>query len=130
MNPDSNSAFAHKELTDRIIKAFYAVYNSLGYRFLESVYEKALLVELQAAGLSVGEQVPIIVSYRGQVVGEFRADLVVNSTILLELKAAKDIDPVFEAQLLNYLKATDIEVGLLLNFGPRPSVKRYVFDNP
>jgi GxxExxY protein len=77
----------------------------------------------------VGAQVPIAVHYRGHVVGDFRADLLVNGLVILELKAAKDLDPAFEAQLLNYLKATKIEVGLLLNFGPRPTARRFAFDN-
>jgi GxxExxY protein len=130
MNTDTEKEYAHAEVTNQIIKAFYTVYNSLGYGFLESVYEKALQIELQEAGFRVDPQVPITVHYRGNIVGEFRADLVVNDLVILELKAAKEIEPAFEAQLLNYLKATKIEIGLLLNFGPRPSVRRFVFDNP
>jgi GxxExxY protein len=129
MNTDIEKEYPHADVTERIIKGFYTVYNSLGYGFLESVYEKALQYELQDGGLQVDAQTAIAVHYRGHVVGEFRADLVVNEVVIVELKAAKEMDPAFEAQLLNYLKATKVEIGLLLNFGPRPTVRRFVFDN-
>jgi GxxExxY protein len=116
-------------LTGRIIGAFYEVYNELGQGFLASVYEKALAVALAMGGLRVGRQVPIPVWFRGHQVGDFRADLLVEDVVILELKADRVLEPVHEAQLLNYLRATAIEVGLLLNFGPQPQVKRLVFDN-
>ena len=119
----------HKDLTELIIKAFYTVYNSLGYGFLEKVYENALAIELRALGLKVEQQARITVYYAGQVVGEYFADLLINETVIVELKASRAIAPEHEAQLLNYLKATSYEVGLLLNFGPEPQIKRKVYDN-
>lgn len=112
-----------------MIGVFFEVYNELGYGFLESVYEAAMEVALRQAGLGVRRQVPIEVRFRGQTIGDFRGDLVVEGVLLIELKAAKAIDPAHEAQILNYLRATDLEVGLLLNFGPRPAVRRLAFDN-
>ncbi len=129
MTTDFESHLKHKETTDRILQSFHAVYNHFGFGFLESVYEQAMVIELQANGSSVKSQVPIEVYYRAQVVGEFRADLVVVDRVRVELKAARAIDPVFEAQLLHYLKATQMEVGLLLNFGHKPEFKRFLFDN-
>ncbi len=102
--------------------------NDLGVGFLECVYENALSVALSEAGLKVGRQVPLAVWYRG--VGEFRADMVVNDKVLLELKTAKSIEFAFEKQTLNYLRATSLEVGLILNFGPAPQFRRFVFENP
>jgi len=128
MNADERG-FKHRELTEKIIGVFYEVYNELGHGFLESVYEEAMAVALPQAGLKVERQVPLRVTFRGVVVGDFRADLLVESAVLLELKASRDIDPAHEAQLLNYLRATEIEVGLLLNFGPKPQFKRLVFEN-
>ena len=119
----------HQELSEKIIRAFYDVYNRLGYGFLERIYENAMVIELQSMGLKVEQQMPIKVRYRGEVVGEYFADLVVEDKIILELKAAPVFLPSHEAQLLNYLKATPYEVGLLLNFGPSPTKKRKVFDN-
>ena len=119
----------HRSLTDQIIAAFYSVYNALGYGYLEKVYENAMVLELRHRNLEVQPQAPIIVRYRGQVVGEYYADLLVAGKVIVELKAAKDLAPEHEAQLLNYLQATSIEVGLLLNFGPEPTVKRKVYDN-
>src|SRR5262249_28098208 len=110
-------------------KVFYEVYNELGYGFLESVYEKALVIALVAAGLKAERQVSVPVWFRGQLVGDFDADVPVEGRVLLELKAVRALEPAHEAQLLNYLRASDIEVGLLLNFGPKPQVKRLVFDN-
>jgi GxxExxY protein len=121
--------YSQSALTDRIIGCFYSVYRGLGYGFLESVYERALLLELQMVGLKAEAQVPLTVLYAGHEVGEFRADVIVENRVLLELKAAKTIEPVFEAQLLNYLRCTEIEVGLLLNFGPEPQVRRFIYDN-
>ena len=119
----------HVQLTERIIGIFYAVYNELGQGFLESVCESCMKVALEEAGLKVERQVPIQVFFRGQQVGVFFADLVVEGLVILELKAARAIDPAHEAQLLNYLRATHFEVGLLLNFGPKPELKRLAFDN-
>jgi GxxExxY protein len=128
MNTDEHG-YKHEELTGKIIKIFYDVYNELGYGFLESVYEKAMVIAIRAAGMQAEPQKPIEVWFRGKQVGEFAADILVESLVLLELKAARALDPSHEAQLLNYLRATDVEVGLLLNFGPKPQIKRFVFDN-
>ncbi|MEO8727237.1 MAG: GxxExxY protein [Acidobacteriaceae bacterium] len=122
--------FTHKALTERIIGAFYDVYNELGYGFLESVYHNALFYELRQRGIAAQREVSIPVHYRGILVGEFRADLVVENAIVLELKAASQIERSHEAQLLNYLKATDFEIGFLFNFGPKAAFRRLVFDNP
>jgi GxxExxY protein len=119
----------HKELTQKIIGAFYTVYNTLGYGFLENVYENALKIELQKMGLHVASQHAINVYYDGQVVGEFFADLLIEDQVIVELKAVRSSLPEHEAQLLNYLNATRYEVGLLLNFGIKPQIKRKIFDN-
>jgi len=119
----------HRDVTDRILQAFYAVYHALGYGFLEKVYENAMAIELSKMGLQVAKQLPITVYYDGQVVGEYYADLVVQGLIIVELKAAQSLADEHEAQLLNYLKATTYEVGLVLNFGPQPQFKRKVYDN-
>ena len=119
----------HEDITSAIIAAYYDVYNTLGYGFLEKVYENALILELQKRGLSVKQQVPIKVYYEGQVVGEYFADLLVNDLVILELKAAEQIIKAHEAQLTNYLKATDLEVGLILNFGPKAEFKIKIFSN-
>ena len=121
--------FKHKEITDIILKSFYEVYNELGEGFLESVYESALNMVLTGYGLSVERQKDISVFFRGKEVGDFKADLIVNQKIILELKAVSAFNPAHEAQLINYLKATNIEVGLLLNFGKKPEFKRFVYDN-
>jgi GxxExxY protein len=123
------SQFKHKALTQKIIGVFYEVYNELGHGFLESVYENAMVVALRQAGLETAQQAPVRVSFRGQLVGDFRADLLVEDAVIVELKAARAIESAHEAQLLNYLRATEIEVGLLVNFGPKPEFKRFVFDN-
>ncbi len=114
------SLYKHSELTEQIIGAFYAVYSTLGYGFLEEVYEKAMDIELKKRGLIPATQMPIEVYY---------TDIVVNDLVILELKAVKTLVVEHEAQLLNYLKATPFEVGLLLNFGPKPETKRRSFDN-
>ena len=121
--------YKHSELTEKIIGAFYAVYAALGYGFLEKVYIKALMIELKKRGLNAQDELPIHVYYDGQLIGEYFADLVVNELVILEIKAAKTFATEHEAQLLNYLKATPYEVGLLLNFGPKPETKRRSFDN-
>ena len=125
-----DSKLLQRELTEKIIGTFYEVYNDLGLGFVESVYENALSVALGATGFKVGRQVPLAVWYRGVQVGEFRADMVINELVLLELKTAKSIDFAFEKQILNYLRATNLEIGLILNFGPSPQFRRFVFENP
>ena len=119
----------HADLTRKIIGAFYQVYNTLGYGFSEKVYENSLAIELKKLGLKVQKQQEIIVYYEGVNVGEYFADAVVGGAVILELKAVRKLSEDHEAQLLNYLKATTIEVGLLLNFGPNAEVKRKTYDN-
>jgi GxxExxY protein len=121
--------FKHRELTQKIIGVFYEVYNELGHGFLESVYENAMTLALREAGFDARQQAPIIVRFREQVVGDFRADLLVENAVIVEIKAAKALECAHEAQLLNYLRATEIEVGMLMNFGPKPEFKRLAFDN-
>ena len=121
--------FLHEELSSRIIKCFYTVYNTLGYGFLEKVYENALMIELSKNGLKAEKQKHIKVFYDDQSVGEYFADIIVEDTIILELKAAKSVVEEHELQLINYLKATKIEIGLLLNFGKKPEFKRKIFTN-
>ncbi|HOU12070.1 MAG TPA: GxxExxY protein [Anaerolineae bacterium] len=119
----------HAQITDKILGAFYTVYGTLGYGFLEKVYENALTLEFRKLGCSVEPQKPIEVYYNRQQVGEYFADMVVNGVVIVELKAVRTLLKEHEAQLLNYLKATMIEVGLLLNFGPEPQFRRRVYDN-
>jgi GxxExxY protein len=118
----------HSDITDKIIKGFYEVYNELGDGFLESVYEKALSIVLNGYGLKVESQRSITVLFRNSIIGEFRADLFVNDAVIVELKAVKAIVPEHEAQVINYLKATGIEVALLMNFGRKPEFKRIVLE--
>jgi GxxExxY protein len=124
---DSN--YKYSELTDKVISVFYEVYNELGFGFLESVYRNSLRVALLDKGFAVEQEVPVAVFFRGKNVGDFRADLVVNGTILLELKTAENIIAAHESQVLNYLRSTAIELGLILNFGPKPQVRRLLLDN-
>jgi len=119
----------HSDISDQIIKSFYKVYNTLGYGFLEKVYENALFIELSSRGLSCTKQYPIQVFYSEQNVGTYYADIIVNNIIILELKAADALCVEHEFQLINYLKATKIEVGLLLNFGLKPAFLRKIFMN-
>lgn len=121
--------YLHKELTSIIIKAFYTVYNKLGYGFLKKVYENALKIELTKMGLTVERQKLIKVYYDDLEVGEYFADLLINDLVIIELKAAETLMEEHENQLINYLKATDIEVGLLLNFGKKPQISRKIFTN-
>jgi GxxExxY protein len=116
--------FKNTALTDAILCSFYHVYNTLGYGFLEKVYQRALILELQSRGIAATAEAPISVLYRGHTVGEYFCDLLVENSVILEIKATGRLIADHEAQLLNYLKATHIEVGLLLNFGPEPQVKR------
>lgn len=119
----------HEELTDAIIKTFYEVYNELGYGFLEKVYQNSLYLELKNKGYKVEAQKKISVYYKGTEVGEYYADLLVEDLIILELKAGDSIVKDFENQILNYLRGTECEVGLLLNFGKKPEFKRKIFEN-
>jgi len=128
MNADIQD-YKYKELTEKIIKIFYYVYNQLGYGFLEKVYVNALLIELKKTGISAAVEYPIKVFYDNVVIGEYFADILVEDKVILEIKAAKELAEEHSAQLLNYLKATQFEVGLLLNFGPKPEVKRKAFAN-
>lgn len=123
------SKLTNSELTERIIKVFYDVYNELGFGFLEKVYQNSLYLELKSRGFKVEAQKQIKVHFKGYEVGEYYTDLIVNDAVILELKAADGIVPEFENQILNYLRATDIEVGLLLNFGTKPEIRRKVFAN-
>lgn len=118
-----------EELTGRIIKVFYKVYNVLGYGFIESIYHNSMILELVEQGFSVETEKSIAVYYGDRVVGTFSADLLVDSKTLLELKAKEALHPSHEAQLTNYLRATDIELGLLFNFGKKPEFKRKYFSN-
>jgi GxxExxY protein len=128
MNTDENG-LKKGVITGRIIGVFYDVYNEMAAGFLEAVYRRALYVALKESGLNVDREMPLIVRFRGNVVGSFRADLVVNESVLVEAKALPRICAAHEAQVLNYLRATILEVGLLLNFGPRPQIRRFLFDN-
>jgi GxxExxY protein len=119
----------YQDLSDKIIKCFYEVYNILGYGFLEKVYESALFNELKISGLNCERQKKIDVYYKATLVGEYYADIIVEDKIILELKAAEAICEEHEFQLINYLKATNVEVGLLLNFGKKPEIKRKIFTN-
>jgi GxxExxY protein len=121
--------YKHQELTEAIIRAFYEVYNELGHGFLESVYEEAMFRVLKANGIAAQRQSPLPVWFRGEPIGDFRAVLAVAGSVIVELKAAKALEPVHETRLLNYLRASDVEVGLLLSFGPTPKIKRLVFAN-
>lgn len=120
----------HHELTEKIIGVFYDVYNELGHGFLESVYETAMVIALREKGLLVEQQVEIPVWFRGHKIGTFFEDLLVEGCVIVELKAVRSIDPSHEAQLLHYLRATQVELGLVLNFGVRPEIKRKIYDNP
>src|SRR5688572_11357261 len=128
MNADERR-FKHKELTGKVIGVFFDVYNELGHGFLESVYEKSLEYALTSIGVKARRKIEIPVRFRGRKVGEFEADMLVDGCLLIELKAVRALESAHEAQLLNYLRATEIELGLLLNFGLKPQFKRMVFDN-
>lgn len=118
----------HENVTERIIAAFYKVYNALGWGFLEKVYQGAMEVELRKHGLNIRPLPKIDVFYDGIRVGEYIADFIVEECVIIELKAAEAIAPAHEAQLLNYLKATNIDVGIVLNFGPKPQFRRKVYE--
>jgi GxxExxY protein len=119
----------YKNVTDSILKAYYAVYNQLGYGFLEKVYQNSMYFELKALGYKVEAQKQIKVYFKNQLVGEYYADLLVEDKVIVELKACELLMNVHVAQLMNYLKATEIEVGLVLNFGEEPEFKRIIYTN-
>ena len=121
--------FLHGNITRALIGIYYEVYNELGFGFLEAVYERAFAVALEERGLSHRRQAPIDVWYRGRKVGVYFADFLVEGAVIIELKAVRALDEAHESQVLNYLRATDIEVGLLVNFGPHPQFRRLVFAN-
>ncbi|MGH7451024.1 MAG: GxxExxY protein [bacterium] len=119
----------HKEITEKIIQAFYKVNNTLGHGFLEKVYENAMAIALRKIGFNVSQQKKIKVYYEGQEVGDYESDLIVNDLVIVETKAKESLREEHEAQLINYLKATKIAVGLLMNFGKKPEFRRKVFSN-
>jgi GxxExxY protein len=121
--------YQHEELTRKIIGVFFDVYNELGHGFLESVYQEAMDIALKAAGLQVEKELVMQAKFRGRVIGGFKPDLVVSGSVIVELKAVKALDSSHQAQTLNYLRAGVLEVALLLNFGPRPQVRRLAFSN-
>ncbi len=124
-----DESLLHRDLTDSIIGVFYDVYNELGFGFLESVYEEAMVIALRDRGLQVEQQVAVPVWFRGQPVGTYEADLIVNQSVIIELKAVRQLAEAHVAQLMHYLRATQVEVGLVLNFGSKPEFKRRVFEN-
>ncbi|MES2139301.1 MAG: GxxExxY protein [Bacteroidota bacterium] len=121
--------FKHSEITGKILKAFFNVYNSIGYGFYEKVYENALSIELKKMNLKCENQKPVTVYYDGNIVGSYFADIIVDDKVIIELKAVDLIIEEHEIQLVNYLRATEMEVGLLLNFGTHPQYKRKVLSN-
>ena len=130
MSSPVTARFKYEEITGKTIGIFFDVYNELGFGFLESVYQNSFVLALNAAGLEAQPKIEIPVWFRGHRVGDFEADVLVNKCVLLELKSVRTIDKAHQAQLLNYLRATEIEVGLLFNFGLKPEFKRMIFDNP
>jgi len=120
--------YKYSDITEKIIKASYEVHNNLGYGFLEKVYENSLAIELRNIGLNVKQQEPIKVLYKGELVGDYVADLMVEDKVIVEIKSVSKLEQVHEVQLVNYLKATEKEVGLLINFGKSVEVKRKIFD--
>ncbi len=123
-----NKEYKYSDITEKIIKAAYDVYNTLGYGFLEKVYENALAIELKEIGMPSEQQKQIKVYYKKIIVGDYIADLVVENKVIVEVKAVQAIEKIHEVQLVNYLKATDIDVGLLVNFGPEIQIKRKIYD--
>jgi GxxExxY protein len=117
------------EITDKIIAAFYEVYNKLGSGFLESVYRAAMIIVLTRLGLRVETRAVLPVRFESRIIAEFRPDLVINEKVIVEIKVARTLDPSHSAQVLNYLRASDMEVGLLLNFGAKPQFQRKYYDN-
>ncbi len=125
----SSLPYKHSGITEQILGAFYAVFSGLGYGFLEKVYVNALNIELEQRSMRVIRESAIKIHYAGRIVGEYYADLIVEDAVIVEVKAAKLLLAEHEAQILNYLKATPYEVGLLLNFGPKPQQMRRSFEN-
>ena len=121
-----SKAYLHSEITEKIIGAAYAVYNVLGFGFLEKVYENAMAIKLRKNGLSIIQQAPITVYFEEEVVGEYFADLLVENKVIVELKAVSELQPIHEVQLVNYLKATGVRIGLLINFGEKIKIKRRI----
>jgi GxxExxY protein len=119
----------HRELTDRIINVFYGTYDELGSGFLERICQTAMVMALRSAGLRVLERVPYEVYFRGELLGTFIADIVVEGLVLIEIKSKSGLTPGDEAQVMNYLRASDLEVALIMNFGPTPQFRRRVFTN-
>ncbi len=128
MHADSHG-LEHGELTEKLIGIFFAIHNELGHGFLESVYEQAFSVVLAENGIFFERQIAIPVWFHGKQIGEFHADILADRKVLIELKTGREVEPAWEKQLLNYLRATDVEVGLLFNFGPSAQFRRYVFEN-
>lgn len=127
-NSDIMKHYKHQNITKKIIKGYYEVYNELGTGFLEAVYENALYMVLSEYGLEVEQQQPISVYFRGIIIGNYRADLIIEQKVLLELKAVRATAPEHKAQIIHYLKATNIDIGLLMNFGDEPEFRRFIFD--
>jgi GxxExxY protein len=117
----------HSELTYKIIGCIYDVYNALGHGFLEKVYENELVIKLKQIGLAISQQAPVKVYFEGQIVGDYVADILVENDVILEIKAVSELTKANEVQLVNYLKATGIKVGLLVNFGEKMKIVRRVF---
>lgn len=121
--------YLHQALTEKIIRAFYTVYNKMGYGFQEKIYENSMMIELGKMNLLSSQQFPITAFYDKIVVGNYFADIAVEETVIVEIKSVEELTKAHEAQLLNYLKAKNYEVGLLMNFGPKPQVIRKIFEN-
>ena len=117
----------HSELSKKIIAAAFAVHKELGYGFVEKVYKNALAIELGEVGIKCAVEVPLKVLYHRKTVGDYYADMIVDDKIIIEVKALSDLEPIHEVQLVNYLKATGLHVGLLINFGQSVKVKRRIF---
>jgi GxxExxY protein len=119
----------HRDLTEKLIRIFFDIYNELGHGFLESVYEEAFAISLGENGVFFERQIAVPVWFHGKRIGDFRADLLIDKKVIVELKAGRAVDAACEKQLLNYLRATEVEVGILFNFGPKAEFKRYIFEN-
>jgi GxxExxY protein len=126
--PD-DPGYKHSDITEKIIGVFYEVYNELGFGFLESLYEEAMAIVFESKGIGFQRQAPVQVWFSGRKIGSYDADFLVEGVVVVELKACRTLDPSHEVQLLHYLRSTEIEIGLLLNFGPKPQVRRMAFDN-
>ena len=126
MDTEKSLGLIHSDVTDAVLKTFFSVHSELGHGFLESIYENAMEIALKSAGLEVSRQHPVSVQFRGQAVGDFKLDMVVERSVVVEIKAVSALSGAHEAQLLNYLRATGLRVGLLLNFGQRAQFKRRV----